>query len=141
MAIYVPTANNWHYVHFPVIGYVTDVRNRVQPPIIEYVSYTHDHVQSVVRHVRQRDASRYINWSFPPSEYIKINTDGTFMQNSGLARYRGIARDDRGRWLGGFMGRLGVVTTSCLTAELWARRADRGEELQPKERHYRDGPP
>ncbi|KAH0717172.1 hypothetical protein KY285_013203 [Solanum tuberosum] len=42
------------------------------------------------------------------------------MQNSGLAGYGGIARDDRGRWLGGFVGRLGVVTTSCLTVELWA---------------------
>ncbi|KAH0719726.1 hypothetical protein KY290_006458 [Solanum tuberosum] len=105
MAIYIPNANNWRYLHFPVIGYITHVRNRVRPPIIEYVSYTHDHVQSVVRHVRQ---SRYISWSFPLPGYIKINTDGTFMQNSRLAGYRGIVRDDKG-----------VVTTSCLTAELW----------------------
>lgn len=37
-----------------------------------------------------------------------------------LAGYEGIARDDRGRWLRWFVGRLGVVTTLCLTAELWA---------------------
>ncbi|KAH0719717.1 hypothetical protein KY290_004632 [Solanum tuberosum] len=73
-----------------------------------------------VHHVRQIDAPRYISWSFPPSGYIKINVDGSFMPNSGLAGYGGIARDDRGRWLGGFVGRLGVVTKSCLTAELWA---------------------
>lgn len=42
------------------------------------------------------------------------------MQNSGLAGYGGIARDDKGRWLGGFVERLGMVTTSCLTVELWA---------------------
>ncbi|KAH0721920.1 hypothetical protein KY289_004964 [Solanum tuberosum] len=113
MAIYVPTA---HYVHFPFFGYATNV----QPCIIGYVSNVHDHDQSVVRHVKQRDAPRYISWSFPPPGYIKINTDGSFMQNSGLAGYGGIARDDRGRWLGGFVGRLGMVTTSCLTAELWA---------------------
>ncbi|KAL3355755.1 hypothetical protein AABB24_016765 [Solanum stoloniferum] len=73
-----------------------------------------------VHHVRQIDAPRYISWSFPPFGYIKINVDGSFMPNSGLAGYGGIARDDRGRWLGGFVGRLGVVTKSCLTAELWA---------------------
>ncbi|KAK4723808.1 hypothetical protein R3W88_026587 [Solanum pinnatisectum] len=111
MAIYVPNANNWHCVHFPVFGYATNV-HRVQPCIIGYVSNVHDHVQSVVRHVRQRDASSsgkpilvqgvssdtpsYISWSFPLPGYIKINTDGTFMQNSGLAGYGGIARDDRG---------------------------------------------
>ncbi|KAK6777765.1 hypothetical protein RDI58_024483 [Solanum bulbocastanum] len=42
------------------------------------------------------------------------------MQISGLAGYRGIASYNRGRWLGGFMGRLRVVTTSCFTVELWA---------------------
>ncbi|KAH0722572.1 hypothetical protein KY290_005224 [Solanum tuberosum] len=42
------------------------------------------------------------------------------MQNSRLAGYRGIAREDRVRWLGGFVGRLGVVITSCLTEKLWA---------------------
>ncbi|KAH0722576.1 hypothetical protein KY290_005228 [Solanum tuberosum] len=47
----------------------------------------------------------------------------TLKKNSGLAGYRGIARDDRGRWLGGFVGSLGVVTMSCLTTELWAIHA------------------
>ncbi|KAG5579913.1 hypothetical protein H5410_050540 [Solanum commersonii] len=136
MAIYVPTANNWHYFHFPAIGYVTNVHNHVQPPIIGYVSYPHDHVQSVVRYVSQKYALRYISWSLPPSGYIKINTDETFMHNSGLARYRGIVRDDKGRWLGGFVGRLGVVTTLCLTVPGHTWRADRGEELQLEERHH-----
>ncbi|TMW85923.1 hypothetical protein EJD97_022259 [Solanum chilense] len=51
--------------------------------------------------------------------------DGTLMQNSGvsrtqgLARYGAILRDDKGRWLGGFVGRVGMVTTSCLTLKLW----------------------
>ncbi|KAK6777527.1 hypothetical protein RDI58_024244 [Solanum bulbocastanum] len=40
------------------------------------------------------------------------------MQNSGLAGYGGIVRDDKDRWLGGFVGRLGVVTV--LTTEPWA---------------------
>ncbi|WMV50447.1 hypothetical protein MTR67_043832 [Solanum verrucosum] len=42
------------------------------------------------------------------------------MQNSGLTGYRGIAREDKVRWLGGFVGRLGVVIMSCLTMKLWA---------------------
>ncbi|CAN4097147.1 unnamed protein product [Withania somnifera] len=66
------------------------------------------------------NAPVYISWSFPPSGFIKINTDGSFMPNSGLAGYGGVARDDQGRWLGGYFGRLGMVATSCLTAELWA---------------------
>lgn len=52
-----------------------------------------DHDQSIVR---RRDAPRYISWSFSSSEYININTDGSFMQNSGLAGFEGITRDDKG---------------------------------------------
>ncbi|KAF3616190.1 hypothetical protein FXO38_34710 [Capsicum annuum] len=48
------------------------------------------------------------------------------MPNSGLAGFGGVARDDQGRWLGGFCGRLGFVATSSLTAE----RVESGEEVQ-----------
>ncbi|KAK4723405.1 hypothetical protein R3W88_026184 [Solanum pinnatisectum] len=78
MAIYVPTANNWHYVHFPVIGYVLMFIIVFNPPLL--------------------DTYLILMIMFNP----------------------GIVRDDKGRWLGGFVGRLGVVTMSCLTAELWA---------------------
>ncbi|OIT27716.1 putative ribonuclease h protein [Nicotiana attenuata] len=62
----------------------------------------------------------FISWSFPPLGFIKINTDGSFMPNSGLAGFGGIARDDKGRWIGGFCGRLNMRATSSLTPELWA---------------------
>ncbi|KAH0776418.1 hypothetical protein KY290_007829 [Solanum tuberosum] len=62
----------------------------------------------------------FISWAFPPEGCIKINTDGSFMPNLGLAGFGGVARDDQGRWLGGFYGRLGMKATSSLTTELWA---------------------
>ncbi|KAK6788228.1 hypothetical protein RDI58_016753 [Solanum bulbocastanum] len=42
------------------------------------------------------------------------------MPNSGLAVFGGVARDDQGRWLGGFYERFGMRATSSLIAELWA---------------------
>ncbi|KAM3343232.1 hypothetical protein P3S68_025321 [Capsicum galapagoense] len=102
MAIYVPIISiRLSSYHFPIIKNRAEVC-RVRPT------------------PRQSDAPVDISWSFPPTGCIKINTDGSFMLNSGLAGFGGVARDDQGRWLGSFCGRLGFVATSSLTAELWA---------------------
>uniref|UniRef100_A0A1S4A6F0 Uncharacterized protein n=1 Tax=Nicotiana tabacum TaxID=4097 RepID=A0A1S4A6F0_TOBAC len=52
--------------------------------------------------------------------FIKINADGSFMPNSGLIGFGGVARNDKGRRIGGFCGRLNMRGTSSLTPELWA---------------------
>ncbi|OIT01967.1 putative ribonuclease h protein [Nicotiana attenuata] len=100
MALYLPYSHE-QSIHFPFIENTARVCR----------------VQSLIK---QRDAPIYICWSFPPQGYIKINTDGSFMPNSGLAGFGGIARDDKRRWIGGFYGRLSMKATSSITAELWA---------------------
>ena len=59
---------------------------------------------------------KLINWSFPPTGRIKINTDGSVVDH-GWASFGGLARDDQGRWLEGLCGRIGYA--SPLKAELW----------------------
>ncbi|KAH0746033.1 hypothetical protein KY285_007690 [Solanum tuberosum] len=59
----------------------------------------------------------FISCVLLPEGCMKINTDGSFMPNSGLAGFGGVARDDQERWLGRFYGRLGMKATSSLTAK------------------------
>ncbi|OIT02693.1 putative ribonuclease h protein [Nicotiana attenuata] len=97
MAVYVPRTN-WQAFYFFGIEHTTPgcpVQSSIKQPV-------------------------YISWSFPPSEFIKINTDGSFIPNSRLSGFGGVARDDKGRWIGGFYGRLSMKATSSLTPELWA---------------------
>ncbi|XP_009795398.1 uncharacterized protein LOC142172713 [Nicotiana tabacum] len=100
MALYVPGTN----------------RQTIHLPVIEHTARG-CHSQSTIK---QSNAPVYINWSFPPSGFIKINTDDSFIPNSGLAGFGGVARDDKGRWIGGFYDRLSKKATSSLTLELWA---------------------
>ena len=60
-----------------------------------------------------------INWKFPIAGRIKINTDGSFV-DYGWASFGGVARDDQGKWLEGFCGRIGP--SSLLKADLWGIR-------------------
>lgn len=46
-----------------------------------------------------------INWKFPLTSRIKINTDGSFIDN-GQASFGGIARDDQRKWLEGLCSRI-----------------------------------
>ena len=51
-----------------------------------------------------------IKWFFPRAGTVKINSDGSTFGNHRWAAYGGLARDDRGRWIKGFCGRIGYGT-------------------------------
>ncbi|XP_050207419.1 uncharacterized protein LOC126656837 [Mercurialis annua] len=46
--------------------------------------------------------SSLISWSCPPLTWVKLNTDGAFDANSGIAKAGGLIRDANGSWLGSF---------------------------------------
>ena len=54
----------------------------------------------------------------PPAPYIKINTDGSAISNSGLAELGGILRDHSGVWILRFSLHLGLASNNM--AELAA---------------------
>ena len=51
---------------------------------------------------------------------MKLDTDGSFIGNPGMAGCGGVIRDDRGCWIAGFSKRIGI--TNSLVAELWGLR-------------------
>lgn len=61
-----------------------------------------------------------INWKFPFTCTIKMNTDGSCLQNPCPAGFGCVARYGQGNWLEGFAGFIGKAT--ILKAELWAVR-------------------
>ena len=58
-----------------------------------------------------------IGWDAPPTGWFKINSDGARKESSGLASTGGLIRDNRGRWVAGFVVNLGRC--SALMAEIW----------------------
>ncbi|PKI61873.1 hypothetical protein CRG98_017771 [Punica granatum] len=60
---------------------------------------------------------KWIKWLYPPSSWVKLNTDGTSRGNPGAAGAGGLIRDDNGRWLEGFAQNVGYATATI--AELW----------------------
>ncbi|CAA7042861.1 unnamed protein product [Microthlaspi erraticum] len=60
---------------------------------------------------------RMISWTPPAEGWMKINTDGAFRGNPGLATARGVLRDQYGAWCGGFALNIGICTAPL--AELW----------------------
>ncbi|GLT57157.1 hypothetical protein SLA2020_301450 [Shorea laevis] len=61
-----------------------------------------------------------IKWTKPPSRFIKLNTDGSVISNSGMAAAGGLFRDHKGNWILGYARNIG--RTSCLAAGIWALR-------------------
>lgn len=55
-----------------------------------------------------------INWRFPFACRIKINTYGSSVDH-GWGSYGGLVRDDQGRWLEGFCGRISSTNASRLS--------------------------
>ncbi|GLT52285.1 hypothetical protein SLA2020_256330 [Shorea laevis] len=48
-----------------------------------------------------------IGWKPPPSEFIKVNVDGSTKGSPGLSAADGACRDSAGQWLFGFTQQLG----------------------------------
>ena len=61
---------------------------------------------------------RWIAWTTPSKNVVKLNTDGAFYSSNGKARAGGLIRDFCGKWLGGFVVNIGHCTVT--KAELWA---------------------
>ncbi|XP_010527295.1 PREDICTED: uncharacterized protein LOC104804652 [Tarenaya hassleriana] len=60
---------------------------------------------------------RHIALSHPPSDTVKLNSDGSVMINPDSAASGGLIRDQMGNWLVGFKANLG--TCSIFRAEAW----------------------
>lgn len=63
-----------------------------------------------------RSEKRLIKWNFPNAGPIKLNTDGSCLGCPGYASFGGLARNDQGRWIEGFCGRIEMA--SVLKAKL-----------------------
>ena len=59
---------------------------------------------------------REFKWLFPEEGIVKINTDGSCIQEAHKAGYGGLLRDSLGHWLSGFYGFAGDI--DVLQAEL-----------------------
>ena len=56
----------------------------------------------------------------PPNPFIKINIDGSALDNLGIAGAGGILRNHLGQWISGFSLHVGLATNNM--AELSATR-------------------
>ena len=61
-----------------------------------------------------------IRWEKPIQGWWKLNTDGSYCGNTGLAGCGGVVRDDAGRWIIGFSKCIGM--TSNFAIEMWGLR-------------------
>jgi len=59
-------------------------------------------------------------WIKLPPGWYKLNTDGASLGNPSKASGGGLIRDHQGKWIKGFIRRIGLATS--ITAELWALR-------------------
>ena len=55
---------------------------------------------------------QFIRWQFPPNPFIKLNTDGSAIGNSGLAGARGLLRNSSSEWISGFSLHLGLTSNN-----------------------------
>ena len=78
----------------------------------EYLSYASPTKDAV------RRVCKPVCWSKPASGWVKLNTDGSSLGNSGLAGGGGLIRDEEGKWITGFACKIGKTTSFIV--ELWA---------------------
>lgn len=61
-----------------------------------------------------------VKWTKPPSNWYKVNSDGSSLGNPGLAGGGGLIRDETGKWIRGYARAIGPTTSAA--AELWVLR-------------------
>lgn len=77
------------------------------------------HAVLTQKHIHQTPQARDApNWTPPPPEFAKLNTDGSVVQSNAAAG--GIIRDNRGGWVAGFSMNIGPSTVH--ESELWGLR-------------------
>ena len=59
-----------------------------------------------------------VRWFHPPANWVKLNTDGSFIGNPDLAGGGGLIRNTNGEWVRGFARAIGITTSAA--TELWA---------------------
>ncbi|KAL0345186.1 UNVERIFIED_CONTAM: hypothetical protein Sradi_4349900 [Sesamum radiatum] len=69
---------------------------------------------------KKRTFSILCNWQPPPTEWFKLNIDGSSLGNPGKSGYGGIIRDEAGNIIVAFSGYIGNATNNV--AECWALR-------------------
>ncbi|KAK6938188.1 Ribonuclease H domain [Dillenia turbinata] len=69
---------------------------------------------------RKETSEKWVCYSPPMGDNIKLNTDGSVSQSNGHATTGGILRNARGEWVVGFS--ISVGTCLVLAAELWGVR-------------------
>ena len=63
-----------------------------------------------------------IRWEKPIQGWWKLNTNGSYCGNTGLAGCGGVVRDDASRWVIGFCR--SICRTNSFAIELWGLRDD-----------------
>ena len=61
-----------------------------------------------------------VKWLNPPSNWFKLNSDGSARGNPGLAGGGGLIRNEKGEWVKGYARAIGITTS--VAAKLWALR-------------------
>ncbi|KAJ1379745.1 Ribonuclease H-like superfamily [Sesbania bispinosa] len=87
---------------------------------IHYFLESYLHVISSVDWIVTNRSYRHIlvGWEFPSSQWIKCNLDATYQDDGNSVGCGGCFRDSTGKWILGFIRRLGRCSINM--AELWA---------------------
>ena len=59
-----------------------------------------------------------VRWLNPPSNWFKLNSDGSSRGNPGLASDGGLIHNEKGEWVNGYARAISITTS--VVAELWA---------------------
>ena len=52
-----------------------------------------------------------VQWQPPPTNWFKLNSDGSSMGNPGLVGGEGLIRNERGGWIKGYARAIGITTS------------------------------
>ena len=58
-----------------------------------------------------------VRWLNPPSNWFKLNSDGSSRGNPGLASDGGLIHNEKGEWVNGYARAISITTS--VVAELW----------------------
>ncbi|WCJ28598.1 Polynucleotidyl transferase ribonuclease H-like superfamily protein [Euphorbia peplus] len=90
---------------------------------LEFLKNTHKmeieafHKDSQNNTVSQENSIIMIRWAPPENNWFKLNSDGCSKGNPGLAGAGGVIRDNKSKWIFGFMFNIG--NCSAVQSELW----------------------
>ena len=88
-----------------------DLKKEVMAKAIEY-AYLETNGRSSGLHTTIK-----VSWHRPPANWVKLNTNGSFIRNPGLAGGGGLIRNANKEWVQGFARAIGTTT---IAFELWA---------------------